>query len=185
MFWDGFWGYFGTKNITYKSWHDNRIRFTTTRMKIGGHRQTGQRSSAQKPVNILLFWILFRATPVKNVWPPRSQSGCSQVSAALFYAWTAKFVGVQICVGDMRVSRLQAKGWQHHPSQNIGPVIAGSARPAPPALSERNECPTETVPLKLFKNQSSNFKSLRKRWDGPGHPSRPTSDCHGLGEPWI
>ena len=40
----------------------------------------------------------------------------------------------------MRVSCLQAKGRQHHLSQNIGPAIAGSARPAPTALSERNEC---------------------------------------------
>ena len=30
--------FFGTKNITCKSWHDNRIRFTTTCMKIGVHR---------------------------------------------------------------------------------------------------------------------------------------------------
>ena len=35
----------------------------------------------------------------------------------------------------MRVSGLQAKGRQHHLSQNIGPVIAGSVRPALPALS--------------------------------------------------
>ena len=98
--------------------------------------------------------------PVKNVWPPRSQSACSQVSAVLFYARTAKFVRAQICVGDMRVSRIQAKGRQHHLSQNIGPAIARSARPAPPALSERNECVKETVPLKLVKVQSSIFKSL-------------------------
>ena len=31
----------------------------------------------------------------------------------------------QVCVGDMHVSRLQVKGWQHHLSQNIGPAIAG------------------------------------------------------------
>ena len=42
---------------------------------------------------------------------------------------------------------LQVKGWQHHLSQKIGPAIAGSARPTPPALSERNECVKETVPL--------------------------------------
>ena len=59
---------------------------------------------------------------------------CSQVSAVLFYAWTAKFVMAQICVGDMHVLRLQVKGRQHHLSQNIGPAIAGSARPVPPAL---------------------------------------------------
>ena len=35
-----------------------------------------------------------------------------------------------------------------------------SARPAPPALSERNEYVKETVPLKLFKLQNSNFKRL-------------------------
>ena len=48
-------------------------------------------------------------------------------------------------------------------SENIGPAIAGSARPALPALSERNGCVKETVPLKLFKVQSSNFKKLMKK----------------------
>ena len=52
-----------------------------------------------------------------------------------------------VCVGDMRVSLVQVKGRQHHLSENIGPAIAGSARPAPPALSERNKCVKETVPL--------------------------------------
>ena len=83
-----------------------------------------------------LVSILFRATPVKNVWLPRSQSAGSQVSAVLFYARTAKFVRAQIRVGDMRVSFLQAKGRQHHLRQNNGPAIAGSARLAPSALSK-------------------------------------------------
>ena len=83
--------------------------------------------------------------PVKNVWPTSSQFACSQVSTVLFYAWIAKFVWAEICVGDMHVSRPQAKGQQHHLSQNICPVIVGSARPAQPALSERNECVKETV----------------------------------------
>ena len=65
--------------------------------------------------------------------------------SVLFYAWTAKFVWAEICVGDMHVSRPQAKGQQHHLSQNICPVIVGSARPAQPALSEKNECVKETV----------------------------------------
>ena len=43
-----------------------------------------------------------------------------------------KFVRAQICVGDMRVSRLQVKGRQDHLSQNISPAIAGSAGPVPP-----------------------------------------------------
>ena len=97
-----------------------------------------------------------------------------------------KFVWAQTCDGNMRVSLLQAKVWQHHLSQNIGYTIAGSARPAPPALSERNECVKETVLLKV---QRSNFKSLWKKWGGPSHPSCPsrlshsTSDGHDKG--WL
>ena len=108
--------------------------------------------------------------PVKNVWPTRSQSACCQVSAVLFYTRTAKFVQAQICVGDMHVSLLQVKGREHFFSENIGPAIAGSARPALPALSERNECIKETV---LFKVQRSNFKSLRKNWGWPRLPQLP------------
>ena len=93
---------------------------------------------ASRPQAWRLLSILFRATPVKNVWPPRSQSAGTQVYAVLFYARTAKFMRAQICVGDTRVSFLQAKRRQHHLCQNNGPAIAGSARPAPPALSERN-----------------------------------------------
>ena len=55
------------------------------------------------------FVIFFRAMPIKNVWPSYSQSGCSQVSAVLFYARTAKFNQAQVCVGDMCVSHLQAR----------------------------------------------------------------------------
>ena len=106
-----------------------------------------------------------------NVWPLRSQYACSQVSTVLFNARTVEFVRAQICVGDMRVSH----------SQIIGLVIARSARPAPPALSERNECIRETLPLKLFKVQSSNFKSLQKTWGGPGRPSCPASNGHVVG----
>ena len=106
------------------------------------------------------------ATPIKNVWAPWSQFACFQVSAVLFYARTAKFVRVQICVGNMRVSHLQAKDWEHHLSQNIGPVFAGSARLAPPALLVGNECAKETVPLKLFK-----VRSLRKKWVAQAAPA--------------
>ena len=59
---------------------------------------------------------------------------CSQVSAVLFYALTAKFVRAQICVGDVRVSRLQVKGRQDHLSQNIGPAIAGSCSAGPVSI---------------------------------------------------
>ena len=123
---------------------------------------TGRRSGSRKPVNNLLLWILFWAMRVKNEWPPRSQSACSQVSTVLFYVWTAKFMWAQVHVDYMCVSLLQAKGRQHHLSQNIGLAIVGSARPAPPARCERNECIKETVPLKLFKFQSSNFNSCNQ-----------------------
>ena len=60
------------------------------------------------------------------------QAACSQVSAVLFYTRTAEVrVGT---IGDMRISCLQVKGWQHHLSQNIGPAIAVSAGPVPPPL---------------------------------------------------
>ena len=49
----------------------------------------------------------------------------SGLHSSLFYARTAKLVQAQVCVGDMHVSCLQAKGWQHHLSQNIGLAIAG------------------------------------------------------------
>ena len=57
------------------------------------------------------------------------QAARSHVSAVLFYARTVKFMWAQICVGNMRVSRLQVKGRQHHLSENIGPAIVGSAGP--------------------------------------------------------
>ena len=44
------------------------------------------------------------------------------------YGWTIYHVG------DVCVSHLLVKGRQHHLSQNIGPAIAGSAGPVPPAL---------------------------------------------------
>ena len=104
-----------------------------------------------------LVSILFRATPVKNVWPPRSQSAGSQVSAVLFYARTAKFVRAQICVGDMRVF-LSYK-------RRVGNIISVKTMvqrlPDLPDLL-RQPCLNEmivkeTVPLNLFKVQSSNF----------------------------
>ena len=39
-----------------------------------------------------------------------------------------------ICTDDTRASRLQAKGCRCYLSQNIGPVVARSAGPAPPPL---------------------------------------------------
>ena len=63
------------------------------------------------------------------MWPPRSHSASSQVSAVLFLRSDRKVrVDTNLCIDDiMRVSRLQVKGQQHHLSQNIGPAIAGPA----------------------------------------------------------
>ena len=112
-----------------------------------------------------------RAMPVKNAWPSCTQSACSQTSTVLFYAWTMKFVRAQICVGDMRVSCLKAKGWQHHLSQNIGPAAAQSTRPAPSALSERNECVNEMEPLKYSRFKVYNY--FKKLMENVGQPRPP------------
>ena len=50
---------------------------------------------------------VFRATPAENVWPPRSKSVHSQVSAALR---TMTFVRAWICTDNKRASCLEAKG---------------------------------------------------------------------------
>ena len=106
-------------------------------MEIGAHRHwqfqvdplNWAKKRHTKPSQY--FVTLDQQRPSKMyAWSPRPQSACSQVSPVLFYARTAKFVWAQIFVGNMRVSCLQAKCWQHHRSQNIGPAIAGSARPA-------------------------------------------------------
>ena len=148
------------------------ICFTTTHMEIGVHRhrrfQVHPWNQAKKwRTNASQYFVAMDlATPIKNVWAPGSQFGCFQVSTVLFYARTAKFVRVQICAGDMLVSRLQAKDREHHLSQNIGPAFTRSARPAPPALLVGNECVKETVPLKLFK-----VRSLRKKWAAQAAPA--------------
>ena len=43
----------------------------------------------------------------------------------------------EVCVGTnlCRQCACFSLGWQHHFSQNIGPAVARSARPVPPALS--------------------------------------------------
>ena len=78
--------------------------------------------------------IVFQATLAENVWPLRSKSTRSQVSAALFYVRTVTFVRAWICTDDTRASHLQVKGQRCYLSQNIGLAVAGSAGPAPPPL---------------------------------------------------
>ena len=167
-----FWGLKTSLGSLHISLGMVTICFTTTHMEICVHRhwwfQVHLWNQAKKwRTNASQYFVAMDlATPIKNVWAPRSQFACFQVSAVLFYTRTAKFVRVQICAGDMHVSRLQAKDREHHLSQNIGPAFAGSARPAPPALLVGNECVKETVPLKLFKVQS-----LRKKWAAQAAPA--------------
>ena len=124
-------------------------------MCIRNTRGTGQRTGIRKPVNILLLWILFQAMPVKNVWPLHSQSAG---------IWSSLMLGLQsLCgqksVGDMCFSPTsegsatssQSKHWS-------GDCRVRQTCSASPVREIK-----ETVPLKLFKVQSSssNFKSLR------------------------
>ena len=77
---DGFWGYFGAKNITtnlLKSWHGNKIliHFTSARMEIevsiGGFKPpwNDAKEWPTKPVRILLSILSYRiaSMPAENV----------------------------------------------------------------------------------------------------------------------
>ena len=70
-------------------------------ISIGSFRYThriGRRNNTRKPVNILLLLVLFRASPIMNVWPPHSQPACSQISAALFLRSDCEVrVGTNLC----------------------------------------------------------------------------------------
>ena len=108
-------------------------------MSIGGFNPPWERhevaTHASRLEYCLVFsLIVFQATPAENVWPPRSKSARSQVSAALFYVQTVAFVLAWICTDDTQASRQQAKGRRYYLSQNIGPVVPGSAGPTPPPL---------------------------------------------------
>ena len=130
------------------SWHGNKflIHFTFACMEVSIHRQfqspgesREEGTYASRSEFCLVFsLIVFRATPAENVWPPRSNSVCSQVSAAL---WTVAFVRAWICTDDTWASCQQAIGRRYYPSQNIGPAVAGSAGPAVPPLELEDHLP--------------------------------------------
>ena len=107
------------------------------------------------------------------------RAACSQVSAVLFYTRTAKFVQAQICVGDMRVSRLQVKGWQQHLSQNIGPATAGSARPVPPPCT--NDKPCDGLRASLCYTQSLITTIRKEAITGRGTISALTNTWQSIG----
>ena len=90
------------------------IHFTSARMEIevsiGGFNPPWERHEGATHASGLKFCLVFsliviQATPAENVWPPRSKSARSQVSAALFYVQTATFVLAWICTDDTQASR--------------------------------------------------------------------------------
>ena len=125
--------------VALASWHGNKICFTTKRLGIAVHQhprfQVHPWNGAKKRRTKASQYFV-----TLDLIPSNARQKCVATALTIcFYTQTAKFVRAQICVADMRVSRLQAKGRQHHLSENVGPAIAGSARHGPPALSERNE----------------------------------------------
>ena len=75
------------------------------------------------------------ATPAENVWPSHSKSARSRPSSKLsLHPDPVTFERAWICTDDTRASRLQAKTRGCYLTRNIGPAVAGSARPAPPLL---------------------------------------------------
>ena len=91
----------------------------------------GATHASQSEFCLVFSLIVFLATPAENVWPPCSKCVRFQVSTAL---WTVAFVRAWICTDNTQASHQQAKGWQCYLRQNIGPAVAGSARPSPPPL---------------------------------------------------
>jgi len=119
--------------------HGNRIRSTTTCMEIGVHRhipvEPGE-EAAHESQSIFCYSGSYSEQRPSRMCGHRAHN--LLVLRSPLFSFTLR-PRAQICVGDMRVSFLQAKG-RHIICQNKGPAVARSARPAPPALSERNEC---------------------------------------------
>ena len=65
----------------------------------------GATHTSQLEFCLVFSLIVIQATPAENLWPPRSKSAHSQVSAAFFYVWTMTFVLAWICMDDTQASR--------------------------------------------------------------------------------
>ena len=88
--------------------------------------------------------------------------------AVLLYTQTPKFVRAQICVGDMRVSRLQAKARQHHLSQTLVWQLPGlPGLLLQPCPSEMNRNST----VKIIQGSKFKFQKLMEKvgWSRPPH----------------
>ena len=102
-----FWGPKHHYYLLLLCWHGNKIliHFTFACMEVSIHRRfqspgeprEGATHPSRSEFCLLFSLIVFRATPVENVWPPRSKSVLSQVSAAL---WPVAFVRAWICTDD-------------------------------------------------------------------------------------
>ena len=151
------------------------IHFTFVCMEVGIHRQfqspgepCERATHASRSEFCLVFsLIVFQATPAENVWPPRSKSVRSQVSAAL---WTMAFVCAWICTDDTRASRQQAKGQRCYLSQNIGLVVAGSAGPAP---ERGGRMPNQNVPIFVQDKARACTQSMALSIRVPPPPTHP------------
>ena len=134
------------------------IHFTSARMEIevsiGGFNPPWERHKGATHASRLKFCLVFsliviQATPAENVWPPRSKSARSQVSAALFYVQTATFVLAWICTDDTQASRRLLAGFS--PASKRSAILSQSKHwsggrrvcrtcSAAPAFAHRGKC---------------------------------------------
>ena len=122
-----------------------------------------------------------------NFWCTRT-TNLPRLSAVLFYARTAKIVRTQICVGDMRVSRRQAKGRQRHLSHYKTLVRRLSGLPdllRQPCREKRMRKRNMQYPPLYSQGSKFEFQTVTEKWGGgwaaPTAPRfrRPCSRCYG------
>ena len=118
--------------------HSNRslIHFTSTSMDISVHRHQWFKVSGT-PRELCEGAAHISQSEFYFVDPIPNNAGQECVATSLkicsfsgLYVQTVKLTWVWICADDAHASRLQAKGRQHHLSQNIGPAVTRSAGPA-------------------------------------------------------
>ena len=76
-------------------------------VSIPGEPREGATHASRSEFCLVFSLIVFQAMLAENVWPSRSKSVRSQVSAVL---WTMALVRAWICTDDTWAFRQQAKG---------------------------------------------------------------------------
>ena len=120
-------------------------------MKIGVHRHRRfhvhpWNRAKKRRTKASEYFVTLDLIPSKKMWPSRPHLLVLRSQQFSFTLGRPEVcAGTNLCWRYSYVFLLQAKCRQHHLSEKIGPAIAGSTRPAPPALSERNECVKETL----------------------------------------